>query len=211
MKNHENPENPEPVDPQPPLLEPSDRPLMSKSEYARWRGCSNSAITRAKKENRISIVVVNGKELVDQRASDLLWSGLTRPKADAPRPPSTADTDASADLDLGEAADYHSSKARIARADAELRELQLSRERGVVIARADVRKDLTDAAAIILAAMQGIPDRLAPLLVNQSDQARIRAIIADEIEQTLARISDALAGVLARSPEPAPEPIEQAS
>lgn len=68
---------------------------------------------------------------------------------------------------------------------------------GETIPRAAVRADLETAVGGILNAFEGLPDRLAPVLVGMRDQAAVRAVLRDEIELTLARIADTLGAVAA--------------
>ncbi|MFE8034374.1 helix-turn-helix domain-containing protein [Thiohalocapsa marina] len=67
---------------------------------------------------------------------------------------------------------------------------------GQLIRRSAVERAMTDATAVILNAAETLPDRVAPLLVNIDDQARIRALLRDEVEQFLATASAQLALVV---------------
>jgi len=67
---------------------------------------------------------------------------------------------------------------------------------GQLIRRSAVERAMTDATAVILNAAETLPDRVAPLLVNIDDQARIRALLRDEVEQFLATASAQLAVVV---------------
>jgi hypothetical protein len=82
-------------------------------------------------------------------------------------------------------------------AQAELAQMERDQRRGLLIERAAVRSDLTTAAAVILSAAETLPDRLAPLLVNESDQQRIHAVIADEVETFLRTVTERLAVIAA--------------
>jgi hypothetical protein len=80
---------------------------------------------------------------------------------------------------------------------------------GVLIRRADVRKDLEDSVSVILGAWETLPDRVAPLLVNVDDQARIRALLRDEIERVCGDVATQLADVGARKFEVGSEKFER--
>ena len=108
-----------------------------------------------------------------------------QPTATAQPPGAEPDpSEPDADLDL----DQIGRRTRIAQM---LKEEAIARQKqreddvlaGTLIRRADVRKDVTDATAIILGAWENLPDRVAPLLTDISDQARIRALLRDEIER----------------------------
>lgn len=53
--------------------------LMTKSEYARHRGCAPSAVTRAIKEGRISLI----GDKINPRLADLEWAENSRARADS--------------------------------------------------------------------------------------------------------------------------------
>lgn len=170
-------------------LLPSERRLISKSDYAKHRNCSKAAISRAVRSGRISTVTAGTRELIDPKIADAQWEATTRARVDAPGPlaplaPSTEVRD-----------DLRAARLRRERADASMRELALERERGRLIARRDVKADLTDAVAVILSAWDSFPDRLSPLLVGIEDQAQIRAVLRDEIEQLQHRVAEALTAV----------------
>jgi len=81
------------------------------------------------------------------------------------------------------------------KADADRSELETALAQGLAVLKADVQRDIMDAAGIILGAWETLPDRLAPVMVGIDDQARIRAILRDEIEQLQQQISDQLNGI----------------
>lgn len=62
----------------------------------------------------------------------------------------------------------------------------------LVMRRGAVVKAATDAIGILLNAAETLPDRVAPLLLNVNDSARVRAILRDEMEQLLQIASDRL-------------------
>jgi hypothetical protein len=183
VKDQENRENRS-------LFPPPDRPLMTKSEYARHRNCAPSAVTRARKEGRLVLATINGREYVDVVGSDALWAGLARPRGDAPGP----DVE-TAPHGAGTAIQIKAERLRRERAEADLKEMQVRQVRGELIERRFVRKDAADASAIILSAWESFPDRLAPVLVGETDQARIHAILRDEVLRLQGEIADALAAI----------------
>jgi hypothetical protein len=80
-------------------------------------------------------------------------------------------------------------------AEADRAQMQRDLERGDLIERKAVRKDMTDAVAVILNAAETLPDRLAPLLTGVAEQSTVRAILRDEVEQFLAQVSERLGQV----------------
>jgi hypothetical protein len=87
--------------------------------------------------------------------------------------------------------------AQMRRAESEAAAKELDRElaAGSVVPRADVRRDMTAAVSIIHQTAETLPDRLAPLLVSQTDLATVRAILRDEIEHFMGSVADRLDSV----------------
>ena len=180
-------------------LLPPGRRIGTKSEYARHRGCAPSAITRAITDRRIPVLVIDGRAMIDFAQADAAWAVSSRPRSDSPGPSAPRgprpDTEP-ADLDALAA-------ARLSREQhaAELLGIRVCRARGELVARTDVQRDILDAAAIILGAWETLPDRLAPTMVGIDDQASIRAILRDEIEQLQQQISEQLESIINGRPK----------
>lgn len=67
-------------------------------------------------------------------------------------------------------------------------------ESGKLIPLADVLKEFTDVATATQKAVMSVPDRMAPLLVGEEDQAVIHKRLSDEIRYALKNLSFKLAG-----------------
>jgi hypothetical protein len=126
--------------------------LLSKSEYARRRGCAPSAVTKAIKEGRISLI----GDKINPRLADLEWAENTRARADsgarAPRSPVEASGMAQAVAPIAEAppalpaadgeapaaaaqgeSGYHEHRRRREAAEAERAELETARMAGRLV------------------------------------------------------------------------------
>ena len=117
------------------------------------------------------------------------------PSAAPPSPPGAPlDTD-----EIGRRTRY----AQMLKAEAEAR--TKAREdllaQGQVIPRATVAKDLTDAVALILTALDGLPERYAPVLTGVADQAQMRAMLNDATDQIRAEVATRLSAI-AKEPTP---------
>lgn len=77
-------------------------------------------------------------------------------------------------------------------ADARMKAREDAVHAGALLRKETVKKVITDAVSVILHAGESLPDRLAPLLVSVPEQTRIRAILADEIEQLFRTVSEQL-------------------
>ena len=79
--------------------------------------------------------------------------------------------------------------ARKTRAEADLKELQLARERGEVAAISDVERVLASANKSIQTLMLALPSSLAPQLIGLVDRAKIYAVIDRGVRATLGNLA----------------------
>ena len=56
---------------------------LTQKQYAQLRGCAPSAVTKAVKEGRITLVLVAGKKMVDVQLADKQWAQNTRARGDS--------------------------------------------------------------------------------------------------------------------------------
>jgi phage terminase Nu1 subunit (DNA packaging protein) len=167
--------------------------LVSKSEYAKLRGCAPSAVTRAIKEGRIVPIVVDGRELIDPAVADIQWARNTRsrsdsnPATDAVRSPGGAGE--GADLDIGNPGDIRAVRARRELAEAKLAEHKLAELRGELVRAAEVKAAWAKKATGLRSALLQIPARLAAVVAAETDQAKCHDLLQGELHQVLAQIS----------------------
>jgi len=164
--------------------------LITQSEYARRRGCTEGAVRRAVRDGRISLI--DGK--IDPVAADAQWARNTRVRAG-----SRATDDAN--LHAGSAAPsrgdddddagYWHSKARRERAEADLAELKLAEQRAELVRAQDVYVELARVFATFRGTMQQIPYRMAAILAAETDQARVHDLLASEITAALLHLKRA--------------------
>jgi len=164
--------------------------LISMSEYARRRGCSEAAVRHAVRANRISLI--DGR--VDPVAADAQWARNTRVRAGsrpaddvnlrasaaAPGPPGAAQ-EPQADA-------YYVVKARRECAEADLAELKLAELRGELVRVADVRAAYAKRAAGLREAILQLPARLSAQLAAESDQAKCHDLLQADLHGILAQL-----------------------
>jgi excisionase family DNA binding protein len=85
--------------------------------------------------------------------------------------------------------DYEQALARKTRAEADLKELQLARERGEAASIADVEKALTSANAATKKLIQALPSVLSTQLLGVDDRSRIYAILERETNVLLGNLA----------------------
>jgi hypothetical protein len=80
---------------------------------------------------------------------------------------------------------------RLLRADADLREMELAKERGLVVALPDLEATLTDLVLTTKARIMAIPPRLAPELVGEMSRIMIQAKLEKACKESLAYLAKA--------------------
>jgi phage terminase Nu1 subunit (DNA packaging protein) len=80
-------------------------------------------------------------------------------------------------------------RVRLLRADADLREMELARERSQVIALTDYERTLADLVLTTKARIMAIPPRLAPDLVGETSRVMIQAKLEKACKESLAYLA----------------------
>ena len=169
--------------------------LITQAEYARRRGCTEGAVRRAVRDGRISLI--NGK--IDPVAADAQWARNTRVRAGSRATDdvnlsgsgSTGGAAGGDDEDEDSASGYWKSRARRERAEAELAELKLAELQGQLVRADDWAAALAKRAASFREGLLQIPARLSAQLAAESDQARIHALLEDELRQVMSQLTGA--------------------
>ena len=86
--------------------------------------------------------------------------------------------------------DYAVEKARLTKAQADLAELTLARERRDVVSVALLEKNLSGLFAEVATNLRNIPGRIVSALVGQTDERAIRRLVLAEIDQVLQALSE---------------------
>jgi hypothetical protein len=193
--------------------------IETQARFAARLGVARSTVTRFKHEQRLVMtadgrVDVEGSLLSLEATQGVLPHQIAnrerleearreqvpaQPQAQAPERPPAAQQEPQGPISsdtlakLGAKTKFEA--YRKLKADADRSELETALAQGLAVLKADVQRDIMDAAGIILGAWETLPDRLAPVMVGIDDQARIRAILRDEIEQLQQQISDQLNGI----------------
>lgn len=172
---------------------------MTKSAYARHRGCDEKAVRKAINENRISLI--DGK--IDAAVADIQWAQNTRARADSGRPSTPAlhgmalgavggaNRAGGPDSGAGEGqgvqeGGYSDYRTRRERADAERAERENARDAGRLIDRDTTERAIFDAFRQLRDAVMASSQRAAPKLIGGSDVRDIETVIADELRKAFA-------------------------
>ena len=172
--------------------------LISQAEYARRRGVAKSAVNKAIKEGRITLI--QGK--VDPAVADIQWSNNTRARADAgrtaseqgtlignapssvniaPQAPESAAGDGANDPDS-----YQSLRVRREKAAVEREERENAKEAGLLLNRKDIRIAVFDSFRALRDEILGAPQRAAPAVIGLGDTRDIERVFTDELRKAFA-------------------------
>ena len=163
--------------------------LISQAEYARRRGVDPTSVRDAIRAGRITLV--GGR--VDPSAADMQWDRNTRrrvraidekPAANAyiQSPPRTH----SAPSDP--APDYNEARARREQAEAELAELKLAEQRGMLVRVEVVKNANARRVSAMREAFLQLPARVVPLLLADTSASAVDAVLKREIHGALQRV-----------------------
>lgn len=159
--------------------------LVSMSDYARMRGCSEGAVRRAVRDSRITLT----HDKIDPVAADAQWARNTRPRMGSGTQPSAPDIVVAGEVLASESYDRARTRQQIA--DANMAELKLQELQGELVRAADVRNALAKNIASLREGFLQLPSRLVPLLVVESDPAKLDALLRQEIHAVLAQLTEA--------------------
>jgi hypothetical protein len=167
--------------------------LITPTAYARHRGCDEKAVRKAIAANRIS--TING--LVDAGVADIQWAQNTRARADSTKPagatvpPTTEPPTTMLAPSTADEGEYSVNRARRERYEADLAQMKLQEQQGDLVRVVEVRAEIAKRVGQVRMNLLQIPARLAPLLANEADQAKVHAILEAELRAVLAHVTAA--------------------
>jgi phage terminase Nu1 subunit (DNA packaging protein) len=80
-------------------------------------------------------------------------------------------------------------RVRLLKADADLRELELAKERGQLVAITDVERDITDLVLVTKARVMAVAPRVAPELLGLTSRVMAHAIVEKALKEALLQLS----------------------
>ena len=162
---------------------------ISYRAYARHRGVSPEAVSKAVRTGRIT-VDADGK--IDPEKADQQWLENTDPaktlnsssgnsKHRSSPKIAGADTEAAATSPASGLPPFAQSRAVKAAYEARLRKLEYEVKIGKLVSADEVRVDTFNIARITRDRLMNIPDRISPILAAMSDSLEIHKLISAEI------------------------------
>lgn len=174
--------------------------LITKSAYARHRGCDEKAVRKAVAEGRIS--EIDGK--IDPAVADIQWAQNTRARADsrgkaapnasqqgnvlgtdekpATAPDSRPATGAAAGQG-GTETGYHDFRTRRESAEAERAEMEVAKMAGRLVDREATERAVFDSFRALRDAVFSAPARCGPKLLGMNDIRDIEHVISEELRK----------------------------
>ena len=180
--------------------------LLSKSAYARHRGCDEKAVRKAIAEGRIS--TIDGK--IDPEVADIQWAKNTRARADSKRTVGAGAIDAASPLADGEkalsgqdyapgapvSAGYTDYRAIREKADAEMAQRANLKDAGRLVERTHVQRGTFDVVRAFRDAVMVIGQRAAPRCIGLADSREIEHVITEETRKALEGFEARMAALL---------------
>lgn len=159
--------------------------LLTKGDAAKALGVSPSAVTRALKEGRLTVVHSHdGREMIDGDTLRDQWNARTqakmrpvsaRQKTERPRP-------------VTDVPDYNESRARTEYLKAELLELERAEKEGELVQAADIAKKWGELVAIARTKVLGIPSKAKQRIPDFPQDAFV--ILEDIVREALEDLAD---------------------
>lgn len=173
--------------------------LISPAEYARRRGVSREAVSKAIDKGRISTIAGNnGRKMIDPEVADIQWAKNTdTAQAARANSPKAAAAPPSRDEPQGTAYWLAHTRREIAAANRE--EILEKKLRGDLVDRARVESAAFGIGRMLRDAVLGLPTQLAPEIVSMTDAFSIEIKLRDALRQVFADFIKLTADDLAKA------------
>ena len=172
--------------------------LVTFTELAQIKGCSQAAVSHAVRRGRISDAIVekDGKRWLDRDLAIELWDKNTvKTKNSKVREPEEApknETELKQAIDRlpdDSIPDLNESRARREHYQAELAKLQVTQQRGDLVPAEQVKKDAFNVGRAVREALSNLADRLSHQLAGETDPVVIHKLISDEHRAALSELA----------------------
>lgn len=163
---------------------------LSQAEYAKHRGVSEAAVSKAIKAKRITLTQ-DGR--IDPVAADAQWAANSRVRAGTGRSPAPSTRDPSEGADEGVekpgSNDYWDARSRREMAEAETAEMELAKLKGELIEVKAVENVWSKTCSAVREHLLQVRARLAPQLAAESDPFKVDQLLEAEHNQALAELA----------------------
>lgn len=172
--------------------------LLSMRQYAKHRGVSAEAVSKAVKKGRITCKRdEKGRALIDPEVADREWEANSDPSKfrssgednRAPRPAETPPAEES------QGPSVHKSAAILKAYQARLAKLEFDERSGKLLPAEQVERDWFKAGRTTRDAVLSIPARVAAEFAGETDAFTIQTRLENELRQALTHLADETEGV----------------
>lgn len=157
---------------------------LSIRAYAKHRGVSDAAVRRAIDDKRITLLP-DGQ--IDPEIADKEWDENTD-KRFQPKPAASPVPESGTGISL------QKSRANKELFEALLKKLEYEEKSGKLVDRAKVEMEAFAAARVARDRLLLIPDRVAPIIIGETDMFEIKRVLREEIIRSLQNLTDFLHG-----------------
>lgn len=133
------------------------------------------------------------EKLIDAELADAQWARNTRARVrsgDAETKPQPASGHIEGEPSEISRVSYDEARRRRELAEAERAELQLATMRGELVQASDIGAELSRVFASFREAMMQIPARVSAVLAAETDEARVNAVLTEEIRGALLQLKE---------------------
>ncbi len=155
------------------------------AQFARVMGVGRSYITKLKQHGRL-VLSDDGKRVLVEASKQRIKDTGGAHKATDPEDGDETTPQTRAYWEKREAA-----------AKAELREIELAERRRELLPVTDIESAAADLGARLRAALENLPDQIAPALAAEHNEDRVRQMLIDHIDNVLSEIADLLKAITA--------------
>lgn len=157
---------------------------LSIRAYAKHRGVSDAAVRRAIDDKRITLLP-DGQ--IDPEIADKEWDENTD-KRFQPKPAASSVPEPGTGISL------QKSRANKELFEALLKKLEYEEKSGKLVEIAKVEMEAFAAARVARDRLLLIPDRVAPIIIGETDMFEIKRVLREEIIRSLQNLTDFLHG-----------------
>jgi hypothetical protein len=193
--------------------------LLTQADYAKERGCTEAAVSAARKQRiKAAEVLVDGKVLIDSEKANRLWAQNSRQRRGSGRKPATEKAAAAAKpqdrqapaarpsisdltdeqlrayvdgLPEDEIPDFGESQKRREHYQAERARIAALKDREEVVPANQVKAEAFALARALRDGLMRVADRLAPTLAATADARQVHHLLTEELRVALRGLGDA--------------------
>lgn len=162
------------------------------SHYAKHRGVTKAAVTRAVKEGRIVSCGKDekGRDLYDFEQCDIDWAHNRSPSTRGGKRVDVHDVPVPDREGVDKSMTFNEARTKREQYQAELARLEYEEKLGTLVDVEKMRQEAFKLARTARDNLLNIPDRVAPLILGAEDLHTIRKVLLEEIHKVCEALAD---------------------